>query len=199
MLTSLHILTQEKVMDLPTHIHQVYAKATCLYTKVEVEAALDRMAHEINIKLADTNPIFLCLVVGGIVPLGNLLPRLDFALEVDYIHVTRYRGGTKGGKIEWRAEPSRSLKDRTVVVVDDILDIGLTLATIVDYCHAKGAKAIYSAVLVDKKHQRDPGGLANADFTGLYVGDYYVFGYGMDYKEYLRNAPGIFAVAKEHE
>lgn len=182
-------------MDLPQHIRQVYAHATCLYNKAQVEAALDRMAKEIHATVANTDPIFLCLVVGGIVPLGNLLPRLDFPLEVDYIHITRYNSGTQGGELKWRAEPARSFKNRTVVIVDDILDGGMTLQAIIHYCQQQGAKKIYTAVLVDKKHPREPKGLQKADFTGLVVEDVYVFGYGMDYKEYLRNAPGIFAVA----
>lgn len=186
-------------MDLPTQIRQVYAKADCLHTKAQVEAALDRLAHDISEKLANSNPIFLCLVVGGIVPLGNLLPRLDFPLEVDYVHATRYRSTTRGGELHWKAAPTRALADRTVVVVDDILDGGLTLAAILEYCHEQKAKEVYSVVLVDKEHVREPGGLAQADFTGLRVPDRYVFGYGMDYKEYLRNAPGVFAVAAEHE
>lgn len=190
---------KEKIMDLPTQIREVYAKATCLYTKAQVEAALDQMAREINYKLAETNPIFLCLVVGGIIPLGNLLPRLDFPLEVDYVHVTRYRSTIRAGELEWKSKPTRSMNNRTVVVVDDILDGGLTLSSIIEFCRQQGAGKVYSAVLVDKKHVREPGGLEQADFTGLTVDDRYVFGYGMDYKEYLRNAPGIFAVAPEHE
>lgn len=186
-------------MQIPSHIREVYAKSTCLYSKQDIEAALDRLAKEMSAKLADTNPVFLCLVVGAIVPLGNLLPRLDFPLEVDYVHVTRYRSTTRGGELQWRAEPSRSLKDRTVIVVDDILDGGLTLASVVERCQAQGAKAVYTAVLIDKMRTREVGGLEKANFTGLVVEDRYVFGYGLDYKEYLRNAPGIYAVAAEHE
>lgn len=183
--------------DLPNHIKEIYANAKQLYTQSEINSALDKMATAMNAQLADTNPIFLCLVVGGIVALGNLLPRLNFPLEVDYIHVTRYRGNTQGSNIEWRKELTRSLQNRTVVIVDDILDGGLTLAETVKYCQDKGAKQIYTAVLVDKKCQRENAGIIRADFTGLEVDNYYVFGYGMDYKEYLRNAPGIFAVSEK--
>lgn len=186
-------------MILPEHIQEVFAKSTCLYSKNDVEAALDRMAYAIGQKLADTNPIFLCVVIGGIVPMGNLLPRLDFPLTVDYVHASRYRGATSGGELHWKVKPSVSLRDRTVVLVDDILDGGITLAQIINYCRSEGAKDVYSAVLVDKHHVRLPEGLQHADFVGLTVDNYYVFGYGMDYKEYLRNAPGIYAVAKEHE
>ena len=90
-----------------------------------------------------------------------------------------------------------SLEGRTVVVIDDILDGGVTLAGVLDMCHAQKALKVYSAVLVDKETTRLPGGLHQADFVGLTVPDRYVFGYGLDYKGYLRNAPGIFAVSPE--
>lgn len=186
-------------MHLPAHIKEVYAKATCLHTREEVDAALDKMAQEIHNKLEDSNPILLCVMVGAVVPAGHLLTRLDFPLEVDYVHATRYRGGLQGGEIQWRAEPKTALKDRTVIVLDDVLDGGVTLAAVVDYCKAKQAKAVYTAVLVDKEHQREPGGLKQADFTGIKTADRYIIGYGLDYKEYLRNVPGIYAIAPEHE
>ena len=183
---------------LPSHIREVLAKSTCLYSKIEVEAALDKMADEINQRLSHENPIFLCVVVGGIVPLGNLLPRIDFPLEVDYIHATRYQNKTSGKELVWKATPQSSLKNRTVLIVDDILDGGITLAEIVKYCQDKGARSVLTAVLVDKKNARLPQGLSHADFCGLRVDNHYVFGYGMDYKGYLRNAPGIYMIAPEH-
>jgi hypoxanthine phosphoribosyltransferase len=186
-------------MNLPAQIQDVYAKATCLYSREEVEAALDRMALAISDKLADTNPVFLCVVVGGMIPMGNLLVRLDFPLEADYIHATRYQGEIRGKTLEWKATPSIKLADRTVVIVDDILDAGITLQAIVDYCKKAGAAAVYTAALVDKQNARLPEGLAETDFYGLRIDNHYVFGYGLDYKGYLRNAPGIYQVAPEHE
>ncbi len=186
-------------MSIPKHINDVYSKATCLYNREQVEAALDRMADEIHNELADKNPIFICVMIGGLIPMGNLITRLDFPLEMHYVHATRYRGDTRGRDLHWKVTPEAVFKDRTVVVVDDILDGGLTLAAILKYCKDEGAKEIYSAVLVEKEDVRLEGGIPRADFTGLTVEDRYVFGYGMDYKEYLRNAPGIYAVAAEHE
>lgn len=186
-------------MKLPQDIEMVLKKATCLYTKDEVERALDKIAQNMERELADKNPVFLCLVVGGIIPLGNLLIRLNFPLEVDYLHVTRYRGKLIGGELTWKAKPTISLKDRTVVLVDDILDSGLTMQSVSDYCIQHEARKVYTAVLVDKKDARVPGGTSKADFVGLEVENRYVFGYGLDYKEYLRNAPGIYAVAPEHQ
>lgn len=186
-------------MSIPNKIKAVYEKSTCLFTTNEVEAALDRMAIKINEKLHDSNPVIICVMVGGLVPLGNLLHRLDFPLEVDYVHATRYRGAITGGEIHWKVKPSTNLKDRTVLVVDDILDGGVTLAAIIEEIKNLGAKEVYSAVLVDKYHKRVPNGLQKADFVGLEVDDHYIFGYGMDYNEYLRNAPGIFVVHPDHE
>lgn len=187
-------------MSIPEKIQEVYEKSTCLFTSNEVEAALDRMAINIHQVLSDENPVILCVMVGGLVPLGNLLPRLDFALEVDYVHATRYRGEiTAGDELHWKVKPSVDLKDRTVLVVDDILDGGVTLASIIDEVEKMGAKKVYSAVLVDKHHKRVENGLQHADFVGLEVDDHYIFGYGMDYNEYLRNAPGIFVVHPDHE
>jgi hypoxanthine phosphoribosyltransferase len=186
-------------MTIPSKIKDVYEHSTCLYTTNEVEAALDRMAIKINDALKDKNPVILCVMVGGLVPLGNLLPRLNFPLEVDYIHATRYSGEITGGEVHWKVRPSINLKNRVVLIVDDILDGGITLAAIMEEIEAIGASEVYSAVLVDKYCKRVENGLKNADFVGLEVEDHYIFGYGMDYNEYLRNAPGIFVVDPEHE
>lgn len=186
-------------MSIPNKIQSVYEKSSCLFTTNEVEAALDRMAIKIHEKLHDQNPVLICVMVGGLVPMGNLLPRLDFPLEVDYVHATRYRGDITGGDIVWKVRPSTNLKGRTVLVVDDILDGGITLAAIIHEIKELGAEKVYSAVLVDKFRKRVENGLQHADFVGLEVEDHYIFGYGMDYNEYLRNAPGIFVVHPDHE
>ena len=191
--------TTADVINIPAEIKQVLATATCIYSREQVEDALDQMAQQMQNNLADTNPILLCVVLGGMVPLGNLLPRLDFPLEIDYVHATRYCGETSGSELIWKAEPSGDLQGRTVVIVDDILDGGVTLQAICDYCQQHGAAQVQTAVLVDKLVARQPGGTAKADYTGLTVGDDYVFGYGMDYHEYLRNAPGIYKVAAKYQ
>jgi hypoxanthine phosphoribosyltransferase len=186
-------------MSIPEKIKQVFEKSTCLYTVEQIDKALDNMAIKIRQELFDKNPVVLCVMVGGLVPMGNLLPRLDFPLEVDYVHATRYRGEISGGELVWKVKPRLDLNNRTVLIVDDILDGGLTLAAIIDELKIMGANKVYSAVLVDKHHQREKDGLAKADFVGLEVDDHYIFGYGLDYNEYLRNAPGIYVVAEEHE
>jgi len=185
-------------MTIPEKIQDVYKKSSLLFSTQEIEAALDRMAIDIHQKLQDKNPIILCVMVGGLIPMSNLLLRLDFPLEVDYVHATRYRGDISGGDLHWKVRPTERVRGRTVLVVDDILDGGVTLSAILAEVEVMGAAEVYSAVLVDKHHKREPNGLKHADFVGLQVDDHYIFGYGMDYNEYLRNAPGIFVVAPEH-
>ncbi|KAF0192515.1 MAG: hypoxanthine phosphoribosyltransferase [Gammaproteobacteria bacterium] len=182
-------------MMTPEQALAVHAEADCLYSASQVETALDSLGTAISGKLAGTNPLLLCVLTGGMVPMGMLLPRLDFPLHIDYIHATRYGGDTSGGEVRWIARPTTPVKERVVLLIDDILDEGVTLKTIRDECLAAGAIAVYIAVLVNKLHERKNG--MEADFVGLDVEDRYVFGYGMDYKGYLRNANGIFAV-KEH-
>lgn len=172
---------------------QVLAEAELLHTAADVEKALDRMAAEITLELADRIPVCLCMMTGGIVPAGLLIPNLEFPLEMDYVHATRYRRETSGRDIKWIYKPETELRNRTVLLIDDILDEGITLAAVIEECKILGAADIYSAVLVDKQLNR-PRALEKADFTGLAVPDRYVFGFGMDYRGYLRNAPGIYAV-----
>ncbi len=177
----------------PTEIIQVQAEADLIYSYEEVEAAIKKMSQGITAVLADKNPVILCLMIGGIIPTGKLLPLLNFPLQVEYVHVSRYRGGTRGGALHWIRKPTISLQDRHVLIVDDILDEGMTLMAIVEECKNSEAKTIHTAVLADKQLDKERS-FKKADFTGVTVPDRYVFGYGMDYKEYLRNAPGIYAV-----
>ena len=174
-------------------IEQVQQNAQLLHTEAEVEAAIETMAKDINSVLAEQNPIVLCVMNGGIVTAGKLLTQLSFPLTLDAINVSRYGQQTTGNEINWIQKPASSLKDRVILVVDDILDQGLTLEAIYQYCREQGASYVYSAVLIDK--QLSTTKPVQADFIGLSVADHYIYGYGMDYKGYLRNAPGIYACA----
>lgn len=179
------------------HIKQVMSEADCLYNQQQIEAAMDVMAEEISAVLRDSNPIVYSVMNGGLIIAGQLLTRLDFPMEVSYLHATRYRNKLSGGELFWKARAEHSLVGRTVLIVDDILDEGHTLAAIVEYCRDAGAAQVMTAVLLDKRHDRKAYAGMRADFTGLDVEDRYLFGYGLDYKGYWRNAAGIYAL-KDH-
>lgn len=172
-------------------VKQVAAEADEIVAAAAVEAAISRVAQEITQRLGDSQPVLLTVLNGGIPFAGQLLTKLNFPLELDSINASRYRGQTSGGEIRWLLKPSLSLKDRAVLLLDDVLDEGVTLAALADWCRLQGASEVLIAVLVDKQIGKPRPCVA--DFVGLTLENRYLFGYGMDYKSYLRNAAGIFA------
>lgn len=170
----------------------ILAKSSLVHSQEAVQTALQRLAGEIAADLAEKNPLVLCVMTGGLIFAGQLLPRLDFLLEFDYMHVTRFGQGTQGGKLSWRSAPWTTVKDRVVLVVDDILDEGLTLAAICESLKRLGAAEVKTAVFVSKdKGKEKP---VKADFVGLPVPDRFVFGFGMDVNGAWRHLPAIYAI-----
>ena len=179
---------------MPDEVKAVHERASCLFERREVQAALDRLAAQVSDRLLHSNPILLCVMTGAIVTVAELARRLQFPLQIDYVHATRYGNSTRGAELQWLRHPSLALEKRTVLVVDDIFDQGITLEQIVNYCQRQGAAEVLSAVLVDKLHEHKQSSM-QVNFVGLHCPDRYIYGYGMDYKGYLRNVDGIYAVA----
>jgi hypoxanthine phosphoribosyltransferase len=156
----------------------------------EVQAAVRRVAHEIEQRLA--YPLVLAVMGGAVVFAGQVLPLLRFPLDFDYIHASRYGAATRGAGVDWKVSPPGLAKGRTVLVLDDILDHGETMAVIRQRLLELGATQFYCAVLVEK--QLDKPKPITADFVGLRIPDRFVFGCGMDAKGYWRNLPEIRAM-----
>jgi len=168
------------------------ANADLVHSEEAVQAALTHVAGLIRERLADKNPLVLCVMTGGVIFCGQLLPKLDFPIDFDYLHATRYGPETQGGKISWRMAPWTSVKGRTVLVVDDILDEGVTLAAVKESLTRLGAAEVLLAVFTDKLNGKAKP--IAADFVGLTVPDRFVFGYGMDVDGAWRNLPAIYAM-----
>lgn len=177
--------------DILHEIRQIHQEAELLYAEAEVEAAIRRLAAEITPRLCEKHPLALTVLNGGIIFAGKLLPQLDFPLEVDAINASRYRGALQGGETAWLLKPSIPVQGRTVLLIDDVLDEGITLATLRDWCLHEGATEVLIAVLVEKDLGHDKP--SQADFVGLNAPNRYLYGYGLDYKKQLRNAAGIYA------
>ena len=158
----------------------------------EVEAAIGRLAAAIEERFRDKYPLVLVVMGGAVVFAGQLLPRLRMPLDLDYIHASRYGAAISGGGIDWRVGPPQGVRGRTVLVLDDILDGGQTMAAIRNRVLQLGAESFSCAVLVEK-NLPGPKPLA-ADFVGLRIPDRFVFGCGMDAKGYWRNLPEIRAM-----
>ncbi len=170
----------------------MFNDAELLHGATEIELTLDRLGRQITDAMADSFPIALCVMGGAVVFAGKLLPRLGFPLEFDYLHATRYRDGTRGGDIEWSVLPRKNLTGRSILLLDDILDEGHTLAAAKTRLLELGAAEVKIAVLADKLIQREKP--VAADFVGLYLPDRYVFGMGMDAYGLWRNLPAIYAL-----
>ena len=183
------------MLDL-TESQKILAKAECLYDRIAIDNAINNIAQEMNHKLKDLAPIFLCVMNGALIFMGQLLVKLNFNLQLDYIHVSRYRGEMHSSNMHWFAKPSVTLKDRNIVIVEDILDSGLTIAGISDYCSQEGAKSIFTCALIDKDCERDSDGIKTVDFAGLKIENKFLIGFGLDYQGFFRNLPGIYAVNK---
>jgi len=169
-------------------------EADLMVSAEDTRAAVARMARDIGARLENEFPIVLSVMGGAAVFTGQLLPQLTFPLEFGAIEVTRYNNQTHGRDISWRLPPRENVRGRTILVVDDILDEGITLAAIRTKLLEMGAKQVYSAVFCDKDIGREKP--AHADFIGVTVPDRYVFGFGMDAYGLWRNLPAIYALKK---
>ncbi|HLY96047.1 MAG TPA: hypoxanthine-guanine phosphoribosyltransferase [Sideroxyarcus sp.] len=158
----------------------------------EVQAAVQRVAREINAALAGQRPLVLSVMGGAVVFTGQLLPMLDFPLDFDYLHVSRYGNDNQGGELHWRVAPRENVRGKVVLVVDDILDEGETLHAVKQRVMELGATRFYSAVFADKEIGKAKP--IRADFVGMDLPNRFVFGYGMDIHGAWRNLPAIYAV-----
>jgi hypoxanthine phosphoribosyltransferase len=162
-----------------------------VFTARDVKRALDRMASELTARLAHANPVVLAVMLGGAYTALELSKRFRFPHELDYVHATRYHGSVRGGSIDWRVRPRSALAGRTVLVVDDILDRGVTLRALDAELRRARVAARLTAVLIEKRIARRH--RPRVDAIGLTVDDVYVFGSGMDYHGYWRELRGIYA------
>ena len=178
-------------MSVPQRILAARETAELLFTAETVLAAIDRLAVRLTVALAEENPLLLCVLNGGLPFTAALMQRLQFPLELSYVHVGRYGDGIRGGELQWHARPGIPVTDRHVVLVDDIVDEGVTLAALQAWCRESGARDVTTAVLLDKTVRS--GG--HEGFAALSCPDRYVFGWGMDFEGYWRNLPEIYALA----
>jgi hypoxanthine phosphoribosyltransferase len=182
-------------MTLQAEAERVLAQADCLHDAAAVQDAYERLAAAIGSHYAGRDPLVLCVMTGGMMPTVEITRRLAFPFEIDYLHATRYRSGTQGGGLVWKRQPDAArIANRDVLVIDDILDEGHTLVAIRHALQGFAPASLKVAVLAEKLHNRRAP-QAHAEFIGLQVEDRYVFGCGMDYKEYWRQLPAIYAVS----
>jgi hypoxanthine phosphoribosyltransferase len=175
--------------DVPSHTPD----KNVIIDNKDIQEALATMAVKLNDAYKDDAPIMLCVVNGGIVFTGQLLPLLNFPLILDYVHVSRYKNN-QAGELVWKQYPSKSVKNRNVVILDDVLDSGVTITAIKDWCMSEGAKKVETVVLLEKDIPRSDNAIQTADFSALSIGKAFVYGFGLDNEDYWRNTKDIYVV-----
>ena len=171
-------------------------RSRVLVPRDEVQAAVARLAADINTHYGQRPLLMLVVLTGAMIPAVWLAAALRMPLRMDFVHVSRYRGATEGGDIQFRLPPRLPLAGQDVLVVEDIFDVGLTLQAIVRHCETEGAQSVRTAVLVEKNHDRGTTG-ERPDFVGLTVEDKFIFGCGMDIHEHWRHLDEIWALEEQ--
>jgi hypoxanthine phosphoribosyltransferase len=172
------------------------ANAEEIVSADQVQAAVRHVADVLNERFDNDEtsdfPLVLGVMGGAVVFTGNLLPQLTFPLEFDYIHVTRYGDLDRGGEVVWKVIPRQDVTGRTIIIVDDILDEGETLAHVKQRLLDMGAAEVILAVFADKELGKVKP--VQADIVGLSVPNQFVVGFGMDAHGYWRNLPGLWVI-----
>ena len=165
-------------------------KLHVLFNRQEIEAAVNRLAAEISGDYHEKYPLLIGILKGAFVFLSDLIRRLDFPLEVDFIRLSSYgKDRQTSGTVKVMQELSTPIKDRNVLVIEDIVDTGLTTAFLLDYLREKKPASLKLCALTDKSSRRQVP--VTIDYLGLTVPDKFLVGYGLDWDEKLRNLPDI--------
>ncbi|WP_201589782.1 hypoxanthine-guanine phosphoribosyltransferase [Psychrobacter fozii] len=177
-------------------IEKTLRNSECLISSIEVAAAYERLAAQLNLHYAGLNPIVMVVMNGGLIPAGQLLTHLTFYHRMHYIHATRYRDNEGTNELDWKYKPDVSIEGEHVLLIDDIFDEGITLKTVVEELSKEKPLSLESCVLLNKEHDRKVEDF-DVDFVGINVADRYVYGCGMDFHGYLRHLPGIYAIKED--
>lgn len=162
-----------------------------------IKRSVEKVVDVVCAEYSKLNPICLVVMNGGLFFAADVLKGCDFRLTVDYVHASRYGNETIGSSLSWFATPKSDLTGRDILVLDDILDGGITLAGISNYCEAQGANSVRTAIFANKAIPRQSGGLESADIVGVDIPNRYVFGYGMDYQGAWRQLKEIYAIPEK--
>lgn len=158
----------------------------------QIQEAVKNVAETINHEIAGTNPLFICVLNGAFMFAADLMKHINFPCEITFIKLSSYDGLYTTGTVKEIIGLNESVVGRNVVVVEDIVDTGITMERILDSLHAKGAKEIRVATFLQKPDalQRP----IKVDYVAMKIPNDFIVGYGLDYDGYGRNLKDIYTV-----
>ncbi len=161
-----------------------------LYTQDQVNQRLDELAATLTDKYQNQFPVVVSVMTGAMVFTSEMLKRLNFKLNVDYVDVSSYdEGSESSGKVKLVQDLSTDIKGRPVIIMEDIIDTGYTLDFLTDLLRNRGAKSIEICSLLDKPERRQVD--VEADYVGFKVPNEFIVGYGLDFDGVYRNLPFV--------
>lgn len=179
-------------------IERLPADAHVIFTAVEIDAIISRMAREISADLSGSNPIIMPVLLGGAFTAIRLMQHFEFPYEMDTVRIARYGNDLRGGQVHWFARPCLELDGRNILLVDDVLDRGITLQAVQHELKRMNAASVSTAVLIrktlDAKAERPA-----VDYVGADAPNEFLFGCGMDLEGRWRGLPGLYAVDRSRE
>ena len=163
-----------------------------IFTSEEIRDTIERLAHEIKGDYQGKNPLLLGVLKGSFMFMADLIRNLDMPLEVEFVALSSYGRGRKesSGKVKMVRGLRTPIKGRDILVIEDIVDTGITLSFLLKYLHLKKPASLKVCALFDKAPRRQV--IVSIDYLGFSIPDAFVVGYGLDYDEQFRHLPGLY-------
>ncbi|HVF47575.1 MAG TPA: hypoxanthine phosphoribosyltransferase [Pyrinomonadaceae bacterium] len=167
-----------------------------LYSQGQIRTRIEELGRQITSDYSDKDLVLVSVLKGSCVFLADLMRSIDLRLTIDFMSVSSYKDGTRStGDVEILKDLSNPIRGKDVLVVEDIIDTGLTLSRLLDILGSRGANSIKLASFLDKPEPRIKTELS-IDYTGFVVPNKFVVGYGLDAAGRYRNLPFI-AIVKD--
>jgi hypoxanthine phosphoribosyltransferase len=164
-----------------------------LISRDEIAKAVDRLAHEIRRDYQGKQPLLIGILKGSFVFMADLIRQLDLPLELDFVRLSSYGAARQSsGKVRVVQGVKTPVKGRNVLVIEDIVDTGITISFLLDYLKKKKPASLKLCVLTDKPSRRRVP--VSIDYLGFTVPNKFIVGYGLDFDEKFRNLPHIYTL-----
>ena len=167
-----------------------------LLTEEQIQTRVKELAAEMSKEYAGKNPVFVGVLKGVVIFYADVMKYFNEFCQMDFMWISSY-AGTSSGEMLVRKDVTVDLKDRHVVILEDIFDTGNSLQYTYDHLLTKEPASLKICTLLDKPEGRRPGITVKADYTGFYIPNEFVVGYGLDYNEQYRNLPYVGVLSPE--